>query len=383
MIAKQVNGGLSLLFMGALFLGYLGNMTLFGGAERAVTAAENRRPAEFPHWHGVKAKTFFAGVDQYVADRLIKRGAVLSRMNQVLANDRWYFAMKDADRALFGTDGWVFLGNNYERTLEKHTEPVNVHRWEARRDAMLAHVARYRAVATAFGADFHVLVGPDKPSVYCRKLPTWFLQKPCSQVTEWTDGLVAALRAAGHAVIYPQAALLKASQAEQVYYKTDTHWNHAGAGVAYRELMADLKVPVFEGAVITHAPSTYRGDLAAISGKGEALPIVNSVAANLSMPATRIRWKPVGEAEREAGLLQASSGANPKFAAEMTNPAAATQKRVLVFCDSFMTAMSPYLNATFTHVLYVSRNRAPGDWKALIDAFGPELVIYETVERGL
>ena len=106
--------------------------------------------------------------------------------------------------------------------------------------------------------------------------------------------LVAALRAAGHAVTYPQAALLKASQTEQVYFKTDTHWNHAGAGVAYRELMADLKVPVFEGAVITHAPSRYRGDLAAISGKGEALPIVNSIAANLSMPATRIRWKPAG-----------------------------------------------------------------------------------------
>ncbi len=67
----------------------------------------------------------------------------------------------------------------------------------------------------------------------------------------------------------------------------------------------------------------------------------------------------------------------------MTNPAAATEKRVLVFCDSFMTAMSPYVNATFTHVLYASRNRPPEDWKALIDAFRPELVIYETVERGL
>jgi len=304
-------------------------------------------------------------------------------VNPVLTDEKWFFSMQDADRALFGTDGWVFLGNRYERTIEKHLKPLNVTRWQMQRKITLERVARYRAVAERFGASFHVLVGPDKPSIYCRHVPKLFLQKPCSQVTEWTDGLVAALRAAGHAVTYPQAALLKASQAEQVYYKTDTHWNHAGAGVAYRELMADLKVPVFEGAVITHAPSTYRGDLAAISGKGEALPIVNSVAANLSMPATRIRWKPVGEAEREAGLLQASNGANPKFAAEMTNPAAATQKRVLVFCDSFMTAMSPYLNATFAHVLYASRNRAPEDWKALIDAFGPELVIYETVERGL
>ncbi len=287
MIVKRVNSGLALLFTGALFLGYLGNMTLFGGAEKAATASENRRPAAFPHWHGVKAKAFFAGFDQYVADRLFKRGAVLARTNRVLTNDRWYFAMKDADRALFGAEGWVFLGNNYDRTLEKHTEPVNVRRWEARRDAMLAHVARYRAVATAFGADFRVLVGPDKPSVYCRMLPTWFLQKPCSQVTEWTDGLVATLREAGYAVTYPQAALLKASETEQVYYKTDTHWNHAGAGVAYRELMADLKVPAFAGAAITHSPSTYRGDLAAISGKGAELPIVNSIAANLLPPTFR------------------------------------------------------------------------------------------------
>ncbi len=381
MIADKLNGCLAGLFAGALFLGYLGNLTLLGGAEKATTAAENRRPAAFPHWNGPKA--FFTGFDCYVADRLLMRDAVLTRINRVLTNERWYTALKDAEMALFGADGWVFLGNNYDRTLEKHTEPVNGRRWEERRKWTLSNVAQYRAVADQHGAAFHILVGPDKPSVYCRKIPSSFMQKPCSKVTEWTDGLLAALRENGYSVTYPQAALLKASEAEQVYFKTDTHWNHAGAGIAYRELMADLKTPAFAGARIAHAPSTYRGDLAAISGKGDALPVVNSTAAILEMPATRIRWKPAGEAEREVGLLQATSGANPKFGAEMTNPAAATEKRVLVFCDSFMTAMSPYLNATYQHVLYVSRNRPPGDWKSLIDVFRPELVIYETVERGL
>ena len=383
MMQKQVNNGLAVFFVSVLCLGYLGNMTLFGGAEKVATTGENRKPAMFPHWHGVKAKDYFAGFDQYVADRLWKRSLILKRMNQVLTNEKWYFAMKDADRAVFGTEGWVFLGNDYSNTLTKHTEPVNEVEWQRHKDQTLENIQRYSAVANHFGARFHILIGPDKPSVYCQNLPSWFLQKPCSKVAEWTDRLLAELRARGYEVTYPQAALLHASESEQVYYKTDTHWNHAGAGVAYRALMKDLKVPAFESAVITHSVSTYRGDLAAISGKGNALPIVNSTAANLTMPHVRILWKTVGGQQTEATLMQASNGADPKFAAEMTNPSAVIRRRVLIFCDSFMTAMSPYINATFRNVLYVSRNRNPSDWQQIINAFQPEIVIYETVERDL
>ncbi len=383
MMRRQCETALTVLFLGLISLGYLANVAFLGGGAVSNVTAENRRAAEFPRWHGVKAKAFFAGYDKYLADRLFKRDKVIRVTNRVLTNDRWYIAFKDADRALFGTDGWVFLGNNYENTLTKHTSPMDPVRLSERENRMLRHIDGYREWAQRFGADFEVLIGPDKPSVYCRKLPSWFLQKPCSQVTEWTEYLTAALKKSGISVTYPQQALLKASQTEQVYYKTDTHWNHSGAAVAYLELMKTLNLTAFDGYRITHGVSRYRGDLAAISGKGVDLPIVNSQSADLTMPSVPIRWKPVNEAEKTVTLLQASNGANPNFAAEMTNTVGLHDKRVLVFCDSFMTALSPFMNATFTHVLYVSRNRSLESWRPLIEAFKPDSVIYETVERGL
>ena len=383
MMRRQCETALTVMFLGLISLGYLANVAFLGGGSVSTIAAENRRATDFPKWHGEKAKHFFAEYDKYLADRLFKRDQVIRVTNRVLTNDRWYFAFKDADRALFGTDGWVFLGNNYENTLTKHTSPVDTAKLTERKTRMLQHIGVYRQLAEQFGAGFQVLIGPDKPSVYCHKLPSWFLQKPCSQVTEWTENLTTALKDKGFSVTYPQAALLQASEAEQVYYKTDTHWNHSGAAVAYRELMKTLNLKAFDGYRITHGVSRYRGDLAAISGKGVDLPIVNSQSADLTMPSMSIRWKPVNEAEKTVTLLQASNGANPNFAAEMTNTVGVHDKRVLVFCDSFMTALSPFMNATFTHVLYVSRNRSLESWRPLIEAFKPELVIYETVERGL
>lgn len=41
------------------------------------------------------------------------------------------------------------------------------------------------------------------------------------------------------------------------------------------------------------------------------------------------------------------------------------------------------MNAMFTHVLYVSYNSRVELWRPLIEVFKPELVIYETVKRGL
>ena len=383
MMRRQCQTALTVMFLGVISLGYLANVAFLGGGTVSDVASENRRATVFPTWHGVKAKRFFAEYDKYLADRLFKRDKVIRATNRVLTNDRWYFAFKDDDRALFGTDGWVFLGNNYGDTLTKHTSPVNSVKRAETEKRMLSHIGRYRQLARQFGADFQVLIGPDKPSVYCRKLPSWFLQKPCSRVTEWTESLTAALKSDGVSVTYPQPALLTTSKREQVYYKTDTHWNHGGAAVAYRELMKTLGLTAFDGYRITHGVSQYRGDLAAISGKGADLPIVNSQSAVLTMPPISIQWKPVNEETKTVSLMQASNGANPNFAAEMTNAAGLYDKRVLVFCDSFMTALSPFMNATFTHVLYVSRNRNLESWRSLIDAFQPELIIYETVERGL
>ena len=59
------------------------------------------------------------------------------------------------------------------------------------------------------------------------------------------------------------------------------------------------------------------------------------------------------------------------------------EKKILILCDSFNHALSPFFNLYFSDVLYVSR-RSPMEEKVeMIRKFKPEIVINEVVERDL
>lgn len=371
------------IFIFIISFTYIGNMVLLGGAEKVSTAFENRKPASFPEFDKVKAKKAFAQFDSYLADRLFKREQVIEGINIFLADERWFFAQNFNDRAIFGSEGWVFLGNIYGNTMIKHTQVFDPTKIALHENKTLEHILGYKKLALENNAEFRVLIGPDKPSVYCRKLPIWLIQKPCSKVTEWTDYLIDGLKAEGIAVTYPQVSLLKASFNEQVYFKTDTHWNHSGAAVAYSVLMDDLKLSKFTDYQITHSVSHHRGDLASISGKGDKLQVIDSKSADLKMPQVEISWKEIGKEEKITSLMEVSHGELKGFCAEMSNLQAKNSQRVVVFCDSFMGALSPFINASFKHVLYISRHDDIEKIQASVKAFKPDLIIYETVERDL
>ena len=95
-----------------------------------------------------------------------------------------------------------------------------------------------------------------------------------------------------------------------------------------------------------------------------------------------VLWSNKAEQPRFVPLNQAlAQGADPNWYGYMKNERAPNNRKVLVFCDSFMTSMSPFFNINFKEVFYYSRHRSKDDLKRLMSEIKPDIVIYESVER--
>lgn len=138
--------------------------------------------------------------------------------------------MANAPELVFETpSGELFLQGDSNRGMLQHRGELlfpeeRVAQW---RDDIIAR----DKVARAIGAEFIFLVGPDKQSVYWPAIST---------TTPDHRNVLSVLKLLPPeiSVVDPVAALIAADKTRRVFPRTDTHWDMAGAYVAYREVMA-------------------------------------------------------------------------------------------------------------------------------------------------
>lgn len=314
------------------------------GAPRDLDALE-RWPAAFEDWYD---------------DAFGLRGTLL----------RWYNAVvflglgsSPKPNTLVGKDGWIFLA---EEALAEHRAldpfpPEALSAWhaalEARRDWLAARDAR-----------FVFLVAPDKHSIYPEQLPGWARAVgPSTRL----DQLVAPPRAPeGVRIVDVRAPLLAAkADGELLYYPLGSHWNARGALVAYRALRASFE----DWFALPPAPA--REDFVEEQqGPGD------SWATRMLIEDLVTQDSPFWRARRPAfRLLESWPGPRGLGDARFEGPAPELP-RICLVRDSFGDALVQFLVRDGSQVLVVST--LPFD-AAQIDAFGPDLVICEQVERSL
>ncbi|HYI08383.1 MAG TPA: cell division protein FtsQ [Thermoanaerobaculia bacterium] len=140
------------------------------------------------------------------------------------ANSIRYMVTRGApDGVRVGRDGWLFLSEE----LEYHQSSGSNLRRRVELAARVNDALRARNIALV------VAVVPDKARVYERYLPGG--RQPVSAASRYDD-FVRAAWAKGLTVPDLATALKEASRKQDVYYRTDTHWNQAGARVVATEL---------------------------------------------------------------------------------------------------------------------------------------------------
>jgi alginate O-acetyltransferase complex protein AlgJ len=278
--------------------------------------------------------------------------------------------LENSQRVVIGSDGWLFLPawNDENFMAFRGLNPLSEHeldRWQSLLER------RYRFF-TSRGMKFFVVIPPDKQTIYPEFLPESLGHR---YGPSRLDQLIERLRQTHSPVkiIDLRPALLDAKRHEQVYLKTDTHWNDQGAYVGYRTLLAEIRkqlpdysLPVQSLSSYIQEKVTYSGDLAAML---DLYSEFQETVINLK--------RPLPYAEKPEFVNQ-----RVQLATEIagTDQPGARLPRLVTYNDSFMEKLYPFLAFDFSHAYYQWGDSVDGSIAVREKA---DIVVNEFVERKL
>jgi len=266
---------------------------------------------------------------------------------------------------LIGKDGWLFYAGDgtlgSDNSLPPFT-PGQLAHWrsviEARRDWL-----KRRGIGYLF------VIVPEKHTIYPEYMPPG---AGGAGKQSRLDQLTAHLRENSDLeVVDLRPALRRAKTAHEVYLRTDTHWNGRGAFASYQAIVGELSksFPAVEPMSAADCTVTTRpfseGDLAFLMGLG------NQYGEEAPYVAPRV---PAFRLEGDLSVITARP--------VISERAGAGLPRLVMFRDSFATALIPLLSQHFSRAVYSTGYQHRFD-PALVERERPDVVLQEMGERFL
>ena len=203
---------------------------------------ENRYTAEAPKFSLSSIDSFPGEYEEYFNDNLPFRSFLIEANAAI---DLHIFHQSPLKKVIIGKDGWLFYnaagtdgdpiadaaGTNYYSTEELAQLAASL---TAVRDKLLAE-----------GRDFAIMIVPNKESVYG---PGYLPEEYTVAELTRADHVVNYLREHSDLnVVFPKDTLLTAMEgtpSQDVYLKTDTHWNNFGAYLGAADLLNAMGIPM-------------------------------------------------------------------------------------------------------------------------------------------
>jgi alginate O-acetyltransferase complex protein AlgJ len=289
----------------------------------------------------------------------------------------------DGARALIGHDGWLFLTDDTNGTIEQlaGSRTLSTQGIEAHLEAL---AARARRVAR-LGIPSLLALAPMKERVYRELLPAGLVVR---EELRATTLLMGALREASQDGVLDLLPVLRAARSHgTVYNRTDHHWNSRGAFFAARAILgaAEAHIP----AVAPLPPSAacflcdpfFGGDLA----EKPKVEIVDGVM--VSRPDGEGDWSEAVDDVDRGRLRARTVPPEPHLRRSPTRAPAAFERpdaphlpRCLLVGDSFCLQLLPWLAESFSRLAFVWLADPPFD---LIERERPDLLLQVKSERFL
>ncbi|MCM2254928.1 MAG: hypothetical protein NDJ94_04590 [Vicinamibacteria bacterium] len=351
------------LFVAAISLPLMANLAGFHGGDEE---AENRRMAPFPlleaSWGSIAA--FPEGFVAWFEDEFGFRSTLVRWAGQVR-----YFGLgvSPSPEVVRGEDGWLFYGG--DSGLEDYARESAFTQDELQ--TWRETLTRSRRWLAARDAAFVFTIAPDKHVVYPEHWPPAL--RPVGARYRM-DELFDVLRGTDVAAVDLRPALAAAKPGEQLYEKTDTHWNERGAFVAYQQLIAAIRLQ--QPAV---PPAWSRADFAAVRRDERAMDLAAMIGLRDVLREQRLLLEP--RRPRQARVVEPAGGeAWWNVGRLVTEIPGSTLPRAVVFRDSFGSRLAPFLSEHFSRVVYL--------WQVNFDAEvvaqeRADVVIQEIASRKL
>ncbi len=167
---------------------------------------------------------------------------------------------------IFGKENWLFLQNPNDG--DSYHDYIGDNAYTEEEMASIAsHLMEQKAEIEETGAEFVLLLIPNKEIIYAEKMPTYIHR--VSEETK-TDKLVTYLKQnTDISIIYMKDQYNAYKDAYQLYYKTDTHCNMQGSFLAIADLLNTRygKQIMIENTLFEEHMHNYCGDLSVLIGR--------------------------------------------------------------------------------------------------------------------
>ena len=263
---------------------------------------------------------------------------------------------------LVGHQGQLFLfeGSYNQFSFLSGNEQVA----EASKFNFLNNLRHRQAFADRLNIPYLHVVVPCKPLVFRHQCPNPYRQTIRSLFLHAYAPLFKGNDPIEERVLYPLAALIRSQAHEDCYWANDTHINAIGQLCLYREIGKYLpglsdNFPQFQ---ITRQPRL--GDLALMLGQSEPLP-----SLCFAWLGETLQYNNTNELPGNTGDVVIAF-----------NPLSKTERRLVLFGDSFIKTMLHLFAQDFRTTLYI---RGPYFQPDIIELFNPDVLITSETERYL
>jgi alginate O-acetyltransferase complex protein AlgJ len=329
--------------------------------------AGERQHAPFPaveaRWSSLR--TFGSRFQSYFEANFGLRG-LLIRGHALL--DALVLRVSPSPTVLWGRDGWLFYaddGATEDILAERRLSNAELEVW---RKTLVDN----RDWLRARGIEYVFALAPDKHVLYPEYLPRGIhplgrrrmLEQLTAYLREHTD----------LAIVDLETPLRLAKARERVFDRTDTHWNPRGAYVGYRAILEAVAARV-PGVELPWNPTDFRPvraitrgkDLAEMLGLSDELHEEDLGLEPLRSRRARVVAPPNPSPNGDEGYL-------------VTEIPRSRLPRAVIFRDSFISRMIPFLSEHFSRAAYYWQSDL--DPAAVLEEH-PAVVIHEIVGRHL
>jgi alginate O-acetyltransferase complex protein AlgJ len=261
------------------------------GVYQFISAVANPDGLEYPKGQ----KNFLEGhttlaLEKAIDKKIPARDALIAFANSI----RYRLFGGGGDQVRVGQHDWLFLTDElkYEGLVGSPPKPADTAAALKARADLVAEVDRR---LQASGVKLLVAVVPDKARLYAQKLPTGAY--PAYNETRYANAL-SAFRARNVTVVDLLTPLASAAKSDEIYYRTDTHWNQKGAALVSQEI---AKAIAKLGLNLDSTRFTSKTQPSAAERPGDLLRL-------MGLEKVSNFWRPAPDSEASQETIEATEG---------------------------------------------------------------------------
>ncbi|MCB0382305.1 MAG: hypothetical protein KDD05_03120 [Psychroserpens sp.] len=258
------------------------------------------------------------------------------------------------NRVLTGKDGWYFLGNHYNNLFDDSfgNHALSLSELEIIKN----NIKTIKENLESKNIVFQIVVPPNKHRLYTENLPYRLNQNPTrlQQINSYLKKEI------DFEILDLRDTLYAHKESEQLYFKTNTHWNDIAAYIGYYKTISSLNLDIPVTSI-----SNYNFDIGPIK-RGDITEMIHIKSDESTVYLSQKTASELVPIKSEYHHLHFK---NPN-----------RKRKLIMYRDSFSNAWIKFFNSSFGETIYFRDYNIKPD---IIDKEQPDVVIVEVIERQL